>query len=135
MCIVSKSEKMFNYQMKVIDINQEQQRTQHRTLSDTMTSNKNWLFSGFEIFYSKSCNFIDSNQITLKTNLDDTYDGNEQCLSKINFKKGVVLFFVSKRWNNINKKRHWILNQQAFISLHFKFQAKHNCLFLDQKYL
>ena len=35
---------------------------------------QNLPYSGFEIFYSKSCNFFDSNQITLKTNLDDTYD-------------------------------------------------------------
>ena len=48
-------------------------------------------YSGFKFFYSRSCNFFDSNQITLKTNLDDTYDGIEQCWSKINFKKGVVL--------------------------------------------
>ena len=34
---------------------------------------------GIQKFYSKSCNFFDSNQITLKTNLDDTFDGNEQC--------------------------------------------------------
>ena len=28
----------FNCQMEIIDINQEQQRTQHRTLGDTMTN-------------------------------------------------------------------------------------------------
>ena len=37
---------------------------------------------GIQIFYSKSYNFFDSNQITLKTNLDDIYDGNSAfCLT------------------------------------------------------
>ena len=29
---------MFNCQMKIIDVNQEQQKTQHGTLGDTMTN-------------------------------------------------------------------------------------------------
>ena len=41
-------------------------------------------------FYSKSCYFFDSYQITLKAYLDDTIYGNEQCCSKINAKKACL---------------------------------------------
>ena len=49
-----------------------------------------WLYSGFEKSYSRSCNFFDSNHITLRAYLDDTIYGNEQCWSKINSKKACL---------------------------------------------
>ena len=57
-------------------------------LSHTRGKNhKNWLPSRFGNFYSRSCNFFDSYQITLKAYLDDTIYGNEQCWRKITSKK------------------------------------------------
>ena len=53
-------------------------------------NHKNWLYSRFGNFYSKSCNFFDSYQITIKAYLDDTIYGNEQCWSKINPKKACL---------------------------------------------
>ena len=53
-------------------------------------NHKNWLYSRFGNFYSRSCNFFDSYQITLKAYLDDTIYGNEQCCSKINAKKACL---------------------------------------------
>ena len=38
-------------------------------------NHKDWLYSGFGKFYSKSCNFFDGYQMTLITFLDDTIDG------------------------------------------------------------
>ena len=60
-------------------------------LSQTKEKNhKDWLYSGFGNFYSKSCYFFDSNHITLKTYWDDTIDCNEQRWNKITSKKGVL---------------------------------------------
>ena len=52
---------------------------------------KIYLIRDSKFFTLSPVNFFDSNQITFKTNLDDTFDGNEQCWSKRNFKKGAVL--------------------------------------------
>ena len=60
-------------------------------------NHKDWLYCGFGNSYSKSCYFIISNHITLKTYWDDTIDCNEQRWNKITSKKGV---FVSDHREN-----------------------------------
>ena len=45
-------------------------------------NHKDWLYSRFGNFYSRSCNLFDSYQITLKAYLDDTIYDNEQCWKK-----------------------------------------------------
>ena len=62
-------------------------------LSQTRGKNpKDWLFCRFGNFYSRCCNFFDSNNITIETYLDDTIDDNEQCWNKITSKKGVFVY-------------------------------------------
>ena len=66
----------------------EKKTSEKVCLSQTKEKNhKDWLYSGFANFYSKSCNFFDSYQITPETYLDDTINRNIQCWSKINLKK------------------------------------------------
>ena len=54
-------------------------------------NHEDWFYCGFGNSYSKSCYFIDSNHITLKTSWDDTIDCNEQRRNKITSKKGVFV--------------------------------------------
>ena len=68
-------------------------------VSDQRENHKDWLYSGFGNFYSKSCYFFDSNHITLKAYLDDTIYGNEQSWRKITSKK-VCLYHTRGKYHN-----------------------------------
>ena len=51
----------------------------------------------FESFTLSLKTFFDSNHVTLKTYLNDSIDGNEQCWSKITFKKGLFVSDQSEK--------------------------------------